>query len=314
MRNIYRNLPIIAIAGPTATGKTKASICLASKIDAEIVSCDSMQVYEDIPIGTAKPGKAELKKIRHHMIGTIKQNKVFCVADFLSLASKSVKKIKALNKNVLLVGGTGLYLKTLFEGMFEGPSRNNILRAKLDSRIEKEGLQKLYEELKKKDPVYAENISEHDKRRIIRAIEVMEKTGEKFSDIRENKEPFIKGEHLIFCLNFDRGKLYERIENRVDKMIEKGLIEEAKELFDKKLSSHATLRQAIGYKELFSYFNNKVSKEEAIDLIKRNTRRFAKRQLTWFRGMKDVIWIDADRHFAEIAEDILSQSIKRNRK
>jgi len=303
----YNNLPLIAIAGPTAIGKTEVALAVASRINAEIISCDSMQIYKGFAVGTAKPSKLQMKSVPHHLISTVERGSVFSVAEYLSLAAKKIEKVKEKNKNVVITGGTGLYMKTLFEGIFKGPGRDKKKRDQLKQDAEEKGLDFLYNSLKKKDPEYAGMISQNDERRIIRALEVIDKTDQKFSELQKNKETFINGPYLIFCLTMERGKLYKRIDDRVDKMMEQGLMEEARELYKNKKNKDATLKQAIGYKELFPYFEGSLSLEEAVSLIKRNTRRFAKRQFTWFRKMKDVVWVEAEKPVEDIVSEILSK-------
>ena len=307
-RKSYKNLPIIAIAGPTATGKTEVALALAKKINAEIVSCDSMQIYKGFAIGTAKPHPDQMKAIPHHLIGKVESDAVFSAAEYLALAMRAITNVRKRKKNVIIAGGTGLYMKTLFEGIFKGPDRDRNKRTELKDMINKKGLEVLYEQLKEKDPDYACIISENDERRIIRALEVIEKTGKRFSELQKKKKTFINDPYHIFCLTMERKELYQRINNRVDTMMEQGLTGEAKTLSrsKKNTNTEATLMQAIGYKELFDYFDGNVSLQEAVALIKRNTRRFAKRQFTWFRKMKNVIWIEAGRPAEVMVNEILT--------
>ncbi len=286
-------LPLIAIAGPTATGKTETAFYLAEKIEGEVVSCDSMQIYEGLEIGTAKPSKELMSKIPHHLIGLMPHNRIFNAYEYANLAAEKISEIRSRGKNPVIVGGTGFYLKALFEGMAEGVGRNENIRKELYRKIEEEGLESLYEELKRKDAEYAEKISLNDKKRIVRAMEVINGFNIKFSDLLKSKKKFVNEKYVIFCLFMDRDILYDRINRRVDLMIKNGLLEEAYGLFKENLDKNATVVQAIGYKELFDYFKGKTSLNDAVNLIKKRTRNYAKRQFTWFKKMKNVVWIDA---------------------
>ncbi|MBN1521297.1 MAG: tRNA (adenosine(37)-N6)-dimethylallyltransferase MiaA [Candidatus Aureabacteria bacterium] len=307
MQSSYNNLPLIAIAGPTATGKTEVSFHLARRIHAEIVSCDSMQIYKGLDVGTSKPTKEMLSSVPHHLISLMKHDRVFSVAEYIRMAASNIEKIRKEGKNAILAGGTGLYLKCLFEGLFEGPPRDKKIRNKLKVQIDEKGLESLYKDLRKRDPDYANVISSNDERRIMRALEVMEIRGEKFSVLQKNTASLVKEPYRIFCLLLPRKELYRRIDKRVDGMMQCGLVDEARELFEENISPDATLLQAIGYKELFLYFQGEVSLEEAVCLIKRNTRRYAKRQMTWFKKMKNVVWVEAGRDTEKIIKDILKE-------
>ncbi len=300
------HLSIIAIAGPTATGKTDVALALALLINAEIVSCDSMQVYKGLATGTAKPSLSQMKKIPHKLIGRQEHGAVFNAVEFMNLAVKAIRTIRKNGKNVVVAGGTGFYLQVLFEGIFQGVSRNKSIRQIFQKRAAEEGLERLYHDLKEKDEVYANMISSSDERRIIRALEVIQETGEKFSEIRKKRKPLIREPYRIMCLTMDRDILYRRINDRVDRMMREGLLEEAREIYHENLPEDATLRQAIGYKEFFDFIEGKATLSESIERVKRNTRRFAKRQVTWFKKMKNVTWIDASRPVDKIVQEIIN--------
>lgn len=287
------SVPVIAVVGPTASGKTSLAISLAELFAGEIISCDSMQIYTGMNIGTAKPTSEELSRVPHHMIGVIDPSEAFSVSDYVYLAEKKIAEVGGRNRVPFIVGGTGLYARSLLYGIdFNDNSRDDRLRDLLTKQVEEGNIIDLYEQLKALDPVAAENIHINNTKRVVRALEYCIVTGEKFSsqcDIEKAQA------HDFFMLGInyrDREKLYSRINRRVDLMIDEGLIEEAKEYYD--LPFKGTSAQAIGYKELFPYFDGLCSLDDAIENIKRETRRYAKRQLTWFRREKQIEWIYPD--------------------
>lgn len=296
----------IFLVGPTGAGKTSVSLKLAKTINAEIVSADSMQVYIGMDIGTAKPSLLERKSVPHYLIDILDLNREYDVASFVGDANKAIDTICKGNKIPLVVGGTGLYIKALTDGLFEGPSASVEIREKLEKRIEEEGLISLYKELVKVDSVSAGRIEQNDKRRIIRALEVFYLTGSPISlfqtQWKEEKEVCLIG------LNRDREDLYERINLRVEEMFNNGFIDEVKRLKIKGLEDNKTARQALGYKEILEYLNDKYTIDETKELIKRNTRHFAKRQLTWFNKDARVKWIyiKKDENIDSIVDKIIS--------
>ncbi len=283
---------VIVICGPTASGKTALSIELAKKINGEIVSSDSMQIYKYMDIGTAKPTQEEMQGIQHYLLDFVEPNQRYSVAEFKKDAENAIEQILAKGKVPIIVGGTGLYVDSLIYGIeYQDIKLDENYRAELEKKVEKEGLETLYIEAQKIDPQAVEKISENDKKRILRILEIYHATGKnKTQQEIESRKNGVKYDYKVFAINMDREKLYERINKRVDIMIEQGLIEEVENLL-KKYNEFPTAMQGLGYKEVVEYLENKISKEEMIEKIKRETRRYAKRQLTWFRKNKQTIWI-----------------------
>lgn len=283
---------VIVICGPTASGKTALSIELAKKINGEIVSSDSMQIYKYMDIGTAKPTQEEMQGIQHYLLDFVEPNQRYSVAEFKKDAENAIEQILAKGKVPIIVGGTGLYVDSLIYGIeYQDIKLDENYRAELEKKVEKEGLETLYIEAQKIDPQAVEKISENDKKRILRILEIYHATGKnKTQQEIKSRKNGVKYDYKVFAINMDREKLYERINKRVDIMIEQGLIEEVENLL-KKYNEFPTAMQGLGYKEVVEYLENKISKEEMIEKIKRETRRYAKRQLTWFRKNKQTIWI-----------------------
>ena len=295
---------VIVICGPTASGKTALSIELAKKINGEIISSDSMQIYKDMTIGTAKPTIEEMQGIKHYLIDFIEPNQRYSVADFKKDAEKAIEEIIKKGKVPIVVGGTGLYVDSLIYGIeYQEINFDEKYRNELEKRVEKEGLEKLYNEAKKIDPQAIEKISQNDKKRILRILEIYKATGKNKTEQEiESRKNEGKYDYKVFAINMDREKLYERINKRVDIMIENGLIQEVEELL-KKYNKFPTAMQGLGYKEVAEYLYNKCSKEEMIENIKRETRRYAKRQITWFKKNKQTIWIKPN-DLQEILDEI----------
>lgn len=283
----------IVICGPTASGKTALSIELAKKIGGEIISCDSMQIYKEMDIGTAKPTKEEMQGIKHYLIDFVSPDKRYSVADFKQDAKNAMKEIIAKGKTPIIVGGTGLYVDSLiYEIDYPNIEFDENYRKQLEEKAEKEGLEKLYEEAKKIDPQAIEKISVNDQKRILRILEIYHATGKnKTEQEKESRKNPVEYDYHVYAINWDREKLYERINKRVDIMIEQGLIEEVQKIYQK-YATFPTAMQGLGYKEVVEYLENKCTKEEMIEKIKMETRRYAKRQLTWFRKNKQTIWLD----------------------
>lgn len=286
----------ILIFGPTASGKTDLSIALALKINGEIISADSMQVYRSMDIGTAKPSKEQIRTVPHHLIDIVDPDEEWNVAGFMDNAEKLIPDIKKRGRVPIIVGGTGLYLNALINGFsFPIAEKDEALRDKLSSKSAEE----LYAKLCRIDPESAKKINKNDKKRVIRAIEVFESTGTPISKMQKSK----KSDGLrLFCMNMEREALYKRINERVDGMIEKGLADEVKALLNKGYSKELNSMQALGYKETVQFLEGSISLDEAVELIKRKTRNFAKRQLSWFRRFENVSWIDPGQDGAILAE------------
>ena len=285
---------VIVICGPTASGKTRLGIELAKKIDGEIVSCDSMQIYKDMTIGTAKPTEEERSEAVHHLVDFVLPSERYSVAEYKKDAENTIEQIIEKNKKPIIVGGTGLYLNSLVYGIdYPNIVTDLNYRQELEEKVNKEGLESLYKEATKIDSKAIEKISPNDKKRILRILEIYHSTGKTKSEIEaDSRKNGPKFDYKIFVLNMDREKLYDRINRRVDLMIENGLIEEVKALLEK-YKEFPTAMQGLGYKEVVEYLENKTSKDEMIDKIKQETRRYAKRQITWFKSYKDAIWLDA---------------------
>lgn len=288
-------LPVIFITGPTGAGKTGISVKLAKKINGEIICCDSMQIYKGMDILTAQPSKKETAAIKHHLFSIKKPTENFSVAQYRKLALKKITEIHNRGKTPVFVGGTGLYAQALIDGLFHSPKEDVKLRKKLYAYTEKYGSNKLYAKLKKIDPVTAEKIHPNDIRRIVRALEIYKSTGKRMSVLKKTTRGGIWGLYdvKIFCFYYkDRSVLYGRINKRVDVMFNSGLINEVKRLIRMRLSK--TAMQALGIKQLQGYLNGEYDLESAKDLLKKETRRYAKRQISWFRRDKRVKWAALD--------------------
>ncbi len=283
---------VIVICGPTASGKTALSIELAKKINGEIISSDSMQIYKYMDIGTAKPSEEEKQGIPHHLIGFVEPNQRYSVADFKKDAETAIDEVLKKGKIPIVVGGTGLYIDSLIYGIeYQDIKLDEKYRQELEKRAEEEGLEKLYKEAQEIDPQAMEKISPNDKKRILRVLEIYKATGKnKTEQEKESRKKEVKYDYKVFAINWDRAVLYERINKRVDNMIEQGLIEEVKKLLEK-YNQFPTAMQGLGYKEVVEYLQGDTSKEEMIEKIKMETRRYAKRQITWFKKNKQTIWI-----------------------
>ena len=286
--------PLIILTGPTAVGKTKASIGLAKALNGEIISADSMQVYKYMDIGSAKIRPEEMQGIRHYLIDELEPDEEFHVVKFQQMAKEAMEAIYAKGKIPIVVGGTGFYIQALLYDIdFTESNEDNAYRQELEQLADEKGAEHLHEMLRKVDPVSADTIHANNVKRVIRALEFYHQTGEKISE--HNEQERAKESPYDFCyfvLNDDREKLYERINLRIDQMLEEGLVDEVKALKDKGYTRDMVSMQGLGYKEILDYLNNECTLEEAIYILKRDTRHFAKRQLTWFRRERDVIWIE----------------------
>ncbi len=285
---------VIVICGPTASGKTALSIELAKKINGEIISSDSMQIYKDMTIGTAKPTEEEMQGIKHYLIDFVSPDERYSVADYKKDAKKAIKEIIKKGKTPIIVGGTGLYVDSLiYEIEYPNIEFDEQYRQSLEKQVEEKGLEELYKKAKEIDPQAIEKISKNDKKRILRILEIYHATGKnKTEQEKKSREKEVEYDYKVYALNWEREKLYERIDKRVDIMIEQGLIEEVQQVYNK-YEKFPTAMQGLGYKEVVQYLENELTKEEMIEKIKQETRRYAKRQLTWFRKNKQTIWLNA---------------------
>ena len=282
---------IIFLVGPTAVGKTEVAVQLARKINAEIISCDSMQIYKKINIISQKPCPIARKSVKHHLLDIISPREEYNVADYQKQALLKIKDILQKRKVPLFVGGTGFYTSVLLDGIFEEAAKNRKIRERLYRQAEKYGKKKFYARLIKVDPEAASKIHPNDLRRIVRALEVYATTKTPISELQKKRKGIAEDfDAKIFCLNRNRDELYKRINLRVDRMFQQGLVAEVKRLLQLKLSRTASA--AIGIKEIKGFLNGQYDLAEARRLIKRNSRRYAKRQLTWFRRDKRVKWIN----------------------
>lgn len=285
--------PIIFITGPTAVGKTDVACRLARKIDGEIVSCDSMQVYKEVSIASNKPKHEQLNQVAHHMLDVASVYDDFDVVQYVKQATDCVRNILARGKSCIVCGGTGLYLEGLLDGVFEGPKADWDLRARLEGEAKSNGNQYLYDRLKAIDAQAAQKLHPNDVRRVVRAIEIFETTGKPISYWQKQRRG-LREEYdcPVFVLHMARNALYANINRRVEQMVTQGLIEEVRVLDAARISK--TARQLIGIKETLMYFNNEIDKSRLIELIQQNSRNYAKRQLTWFRKDDRFDWIDID--------------------
>lgn len=279
---------------------------LQSKSIGEIVSADSMQIYQDMNIGSAKPTKEEMQGIKHYMLDFVSPKERYSVADYKKEAMLAIEEIIQKGKTPIVVGGTGLYIDSLIYNIeYPEIEFNEEYRKSLEQRAKEEGLQNLYEEAKKIDPKAMERISTNDQKRILRVLELYHQTGKtKTQQEIESRKRKVPYDYYVYALTMERPILYDRINRRVDQMIEQGLIEEVQSLV-RKYKEYPTAMQGLGYKEIKVYLEGKVSKEEAIETVKQETRRYAKRQLTWFKKNKQTIWLDALRPKEENIKIIL---------
>lgn len=294
---------LVIIAGPTASGKTSLAIELAQQLKTEIISADSRQFFREMDIGTAKPTAEQLKKVKHHLVNSISVKDDYNAGAFESDALEKLDEIFSKHNAAILVGGSGLYIDAICNGFDRLPEHDENIRNELSELFKTKGIKALQKKLKELDPVYYNTVDVNNTHRVMRAIEVCLVTGKKFSELRTRKKVKRNFSVLKIGLNVERKILYETINERADQMMNDGLLEEAKRLFP--LRNHNAL-QTVGYKELFSHLEGKISLEEAVELIKRNSRRYAKRQLTWFNKDKEIHWFAP-----EDTEEIL-EFVKKN--
>jgi tRNA dimethylallyltransferase len=290
--------PLIILTGPTAVGKTKASIGLAKALNGEIISADSMQVYKHMDIGSAKIRPEEMQGIKHYLIDELEPDEEFHVVRFQEMAKKALEEIYAKNKIPIVVGGTGFYIQALLYDIdFTENDEDTEYRKELEQLAAEKGADALHEMLRKVDSASAEAIHANNVKRVIRAMEFHKQTGGKISE--HNEQERAKSSPYDFCyfvLNDERERLYERINLRIDQMLDDGLVEEVMSLKDQGYTKEMVSMQGLGYKEILDYLNGNCTLEEAIYILKRDTRHFAKRQLTWFRRERDVIWVSKNEH------------------
>jgi len=300
---------VIVICGPTASGKTALSIELAKRINGEIVSADSMQIYKDMDIGSAKVTAEEMQGIKHYLIDQVYPNQRYSVANYKQDAKRAIEEIIAKGKIPIVVGGTGLYIDALiYEIEYKDIKINEEYRKELEKIRNEQGLDVLYQKALEIDPKAMEKISANDFKRISRILEIYEATGktktEQEAESRLNEIPY---DYKVFAIDYEREKLYERINRRVDIMMKKGLIDEVKSLLEK-YTEFPTAMQGLGYKEVKQYLDGEISKEEMIEKIKQESRRYAKRQFTWFRKNKQTIWINGEANIEQNISTILEES------
>ncbi len=300
--------PLIVVAGPTASGKTAVAVEVSRLLDGEIISADSMQIYKTLDIGTAKPTMAQLSEAPHHLISIVSPEEQYSAADFVKDASAAALEITKRGKKPIICGGTGLYISSFIHGIeFVGEKADEKLRQQLYAEYEKNGIEPLLREIEEKDAKAAESLHPNNVKRIIRTLERLRSTNLTEDEIikRSRIKPF-EYNALIFVLCPKREQLYESIEKRIDSMVENGLLEEAKRVFSAR-NEFATAAQAIGYKEFFGYFEGTCSLQESIALLKQATRRYAKRQITWFRREKEAVWLDPSAGTERIAKEIVAR-------
>jgi tRNA dimethylallyltransferase len=283
---------VIVLAGPTCSGKTTLSVLMAEKLNTEIISADSRQFYKYLDIGTAKPGGEILKKVKHHFINVLEPDEYFNVSLFEKQGMNVIEDLLGKGKIPIVAGGSGLYIKALTEGIFDEADINEETRSELMMIKERTGIEGLYKELEKVDPESAAKMLPQNWKRVLRALEVYLTTGQPIWKFHEKQAREVDVQFKMYGLNWKREVLYKNIEQRVDGMIDNGLIEEIKYILGKGYSKTVNSLNTVGYKEIISYLEGEISQDRAIELIKRNTRRYAKRQMTWFRKMEGMHWFD----------------------
>ena len=297
---------VIFLVGPTSSGKTEVAVRIAEEVGGEVISSDSMQVYRDMDLITQAPCEEYLSRIKHHLVKKLSPEEEFSAARFALEAEEAIKEILGSGKTPILAGGTGLYVKSLVDGLFSSPPKNEEIRKKLGQIAKRKGTEYLHAKLEKIDPEAAGKIHPNDLKRTVRALEVYEITGSTITDKKTESEGILKEyDCRFFALKLPRSLLYERVEENVDRMFERGIIDEVKSLRARDLS--ITAEKALGIKEVGAFLDGEITLEDAKRELKKNTRRYAKRQMTWFKADKRIVWIDADRSSEEITGDILER-------
>lgn len=296
---------LVVIQGPTGTGKSELAVRLAEQFGGEIVGADSLQVYRGMVIGSAAPGADLLSRVRHHLVGIVEPDAPFTAADYAREADNAIADIYSRGRTVFVAGGTGLYIRALLGGLINAPAGNDFLRSELEERADSEGMAALFQELLGVDPVTAGRLHPHDRTRIIRALEVYRATGRLFSELtREHGFSASRYNVLKIGLTRDRDELYQRVELRVDRMLAEGFIDEVRELLQRGFSPELKSMRAIGYKELCRHLDGLLSLDDAVKLMKRDTRRYVKRQLTWFLHDTETKWFEYPEKFASICSAV----------
>jgi tRNA dimethylallyltransferase len=301
---------VIVLAGPTGVGKTALSFYVSQLLSVEIISADSRQLFKRLDIGTAKPDKTLLKKIPHHFIDVLKPDEYYSAGQYGTDARLHIEKIFHRGKIPLIVGGSGLYIRAILDGFFNGGSVDTDYRRRLQGRLKAEGAEVLYEELKEIDFPIAKTIHPQNGKRIIRALEVYQNTGKPLSELqREKPAEAPKFTALKFGLTRERSALYQKINERVDHMFQEGLVEEVRQILARGYNKTLNSLNTVGYKEVIDFLEGEIDLETCVELVKRNTRRYAKRQLTWFRAEKNIHWLNLDEEVSleEIAEKIIKE-------
>jgi len=298
---------VLVIVGPTAVGKTFLSTLIARKLPVEIVSADSRQIYKHLNIGTAKPSREILERIPHHFVDILEPDQEYSAGQFGNEARGVIAQIFQRNHVPLVLGGSGLYIRALLEGFFDNDVKNEKIRESLEHRLQEEGLAALYRDLQKVDPAAARKIHPHNSQRIIRALEVFLASGHRLSELQRKKLPPPDFTALKFGLMKERNALYRDINDRVDQMFREGLLAEVARILDMGFEKNLNALNTVGYKEVISFLEGQITFEECVDLIKRNSRHYAKRQLTWFRADLDIRWMTANKpeDFPQVAEQIV---------
>jgi len=296
---------LVIILGPTGVGKSEVAVDVALKVDGEVVNADSQLVYRHMDIGTAKPPPRARQKVPHHLIDIVDPDGEFNAALYRELALKAVQEISARGKRAIVCGGTGLYLRALVQGLFAGPGKNADIRKRLEEEAEKKGLNVLYERLREVDPEATGRIHPNDLYRIVRALEVFEVTGKRIS-LWQKAHGFAESAFEVLKIGLDRERreLYDLINRRCDDMMARGFVEEVRRLEERGYSLDLPALQSVGYRQIGMYLRDQLSLDEAVILIKRDTRHLAKRQLTWFRSDKEIEWFHPERELGKIEEQV----------
>ncbi len=299
------NKNVLVLVGPTCSGKSSIGFLLAKELNGEIISADSRQIYKYLDIGTAKPPLEEREIIKHHFIDEVLPDKEFNAGEFSIQARQRIDSIFESCKQPIVVGGSGLYIQALIDGLFDGPSADEDVRKKIYEMLRVKGKEGLLEELRKVDPLSASRMLPSNLHRIIRALEVYKVTGIPISELQKKNNP-PNFHSVLVGLQWDRSKLYKRIDERVDWMLNKGLLNEVKSLIERGYSIQNNSLRTVGYQEVFQFFEGKIGYEYMVELIKRNSRRYAKRQLTWFRRDERIKWFEISN---EVEFDAVSKKI-----
>ncbi|MFH0989714.1 MAG: tRNA (adenosine(37)-N6)-dimethylallyltransferase MiaA [bacterium] len=300
--------PILAIVGPTASGKTTVSLDLARKLDGEIISADSRQIYKGLSIGTAKPSPEQLRQVKHYFIDLLEPDQEYNAGQYGTDARNLLETMVTRKRIPIVVGGSGLYVKALLDGLFDGPGKDPEIRFKLEQQLQETGLQGLFELLKQVDPVTASQMKEIKSRQVIRALEVYYSSGKSLSLYHAEQNRLFPHRFLQVALLWDRQVLYDRINRRVEFMIEQGFVKEVSALLAKGYGKNLNALNTVGYKEIIDHLDGKISLEEAVERTKRNSRRFAKRQLTWFNADQRIHWLTMSE--GEDMQSIVSQVLQ----